>query len=330
MKKIDLKCPSCGGIMKVSEDKSEVTCPFCKYKFLIEKEKTIEELKAQEEALSYAREKGARQAKDEALKKERKNNRKVFFLTLTGIIVFSSLAAAINYYGKEYMSDPFRCINVKFLGESGRGEVKIESNGRCEESKDIDYNTTVATNLKEGDEIYVDASSSKYRFGTDRKKYTVTGLSNYVTEISELTDEIKEKIHKLSYNKLKEEIDKDYRYGGKMVSLTQYKLYLHTDNETKNAIYDIYKLKSKTPTGKTYELLVMVKLENVIILKNSSDLFSYTTISQKGPFTDLGSDMLNSSMSMSKNYIGQTLGFKNIDDLRNYINNQSGKMFIKE
>ncbi len=45
MKKIDLKCPSCGGIMKVSEDKTEITCQYCKHKFLIEKEKTIEELK---------------------------------------------------------------------------------------------------------------------------------------------------------------------------------------------------------------------------------------------------------------------------------------------
>ena len=119
-----------------------------------------------------------------------------------------------------------------------------------------------------------------------------------------------------------------------MVSLTQYKLYLHTDNETTNAIYDIYKLKSKTPTGKTYELLVMTKLENVIILKNSTDLFSYTRINQKGEAIDLGSNMLNSSSSMSKDYIGFTYGFKKIDELRNYINssneNVSGKMIIKE
>lgn len=169
MKKIDLKCPSCGGIMKISEDKTEAVCPFCKYKFLIQKEKTLDELKAQEEAISYAREKGARQAQAEALKKEKKNDRKIFFITILGIAILSGLAAAINYYGKEYMSDPFKCINVKFLGESGRGEAKIESNGNCKESKDIDYSTTKATNLKEGDEIYVDVSSSKYRFDTDRK-----------------------------------------------------------------------------------------------------------------------------------------------------------------
>ena len=77
MKKIDLKCPSCGGIMKISEDKTEAVCPFCKYKFLIQKEKTLDELKAQEEAISYAREKGARQAQAEALKKEKKNKTKI-------------------------------------------------------------------------------------------------------------------------------------------------------------------------------------------------------------------------------------------------------------
>lgn len=64
--------------MKVSEDKTEITCQYCQHKFLIEKEKTIEELKEQEEAISYAREKGIRKAKDEALKKKRRMIEKYF------------------------------------------------------------------------------------------------------------------------------------------------------------------------------------------------------------------------------------------------------------
>lgn len=67
------------------------------------------------------------------------------------------------------MSNSFKYINVKFLDESGKGETKIESKGNCKKSKDIDYSTTKATSLKEGGEIYVDVSSLKYRFDTDRK-----------------------------------------------------------------------------------------------------------------------------------------------------------------
>lgn len=36
---------------------------------------------------------------------------------------------------EEYMLDPFKCIDAKFFGESGKGEVKIESNDKCEESR---------------------------------------------------------------------------------------------------------------------------------------------------------------------------------------------------
>ena len=232
MKKIDLKCPSCGGIMKVSEDKTEITCQYCQHKFLIEKEKTIEELKEQEEAISYAREKGIRKAKDEALKTESKNNRKVFFLTLGGIIALSTISVTISYYTKEYLPDPFRCIDIKFIGTNGKGEAKIISNGKCEESKDIDFSTTTVKNLKEGDEIYVDASSSKYRFETDRKKYIVKGLSNYLTDINNLTEEMIAKIHKLSSEELKE--TGSVTKNAKILSLTPYKLYLYTDGENKS------------------------------------------------------------------------------------------------
>lgn len=59
--------------MQVSPDKTEATCPYCKHKFLIQKYPTIEELKEKEEKLSYAREKGIRDAMSEDKKKNRKN-----------------------------------------------------------------------------------------------------------------------------------------------------------------------------------------------------------------------------------------------------------------
>lgn len=325
MKKIDLKCPSCGGIMKVSEDKTEITCQYCKHKFLIEKEKTIEELKEQEEAISYAREKGIRKAKDEALKTEKKNNRKVFFLTLGGIIALSTISVTISYYTKEYLPDPFRCIDIKFIGTSGKGEAKIISNGKCEESKDIDFSTTTVKNLKEGDEIYVDASSSKYRFETDRKKYIVKGLSNYLTDINNLTEEMIAKIHKLSSEELKE--TGSVTKNAKILSLTPYKLYLYTDGENKSILYDVYKIKIKSNyDGKTYEKIKATSFEDFVILDENDELFRYSRLSREGNVIHAGEDGV-----YGFGYIGTIIGYKSIDEFKGDINkNNDGRFKIQE
>lgn len=37
--------------MQVSPDKTEATCPYCKHKFLIQKDPTIEELKEKKKSL---------------------------------------------------------------------------------------------------------------------------------------------------------------------------------------------------------------------------------------------------------------------------------------
>lgn len=49
MKKIDLKCSSCGGNMELSNDKSMAKCPYCHFSFVIKKEENLEELAEKEE-----------------------------------------------------------------------------------------------------------------------------------------------------------------------------------------------------------------------------------------------------------------------------------------
>ena len=116
MKKIDLKCPRCGGIMQVSDDKTEANCSFCKNKFLIEKEKTLDEIKAQEEAVSYAREKGIRQAKEDVANQATKRSLKIFITIILVMAGFVAFAELTNYLSREYIKNPFECIEVSFKG----------------------------------------------------------------------------------------------------------------------------------------------------------------------------------------------------------------------
>lgn len=53
MKKIDLTCPRCGAIMEVNEEKTEANCSYCRYKFLIEKDESLEEAKKRIHELAY-------------------------------------------------------------------------------------------------------------------------------------------------------------------------------------------------------------------------------------------------------------------------------------
>lgn len=336
MKKIDLKCPRCGGIMQVSDDKTEANCSFCKNKFLIEKEKTLDEIKAQEEAVSYAREKGIRQAKEDVANQATKRSLKIFITIILVMAGFVAFAELTNYLSREYIKNPFECIDVSFKGENNHGEAIIKRNSNCNDKRGLNFDVEGENKyLKEGDKINVIAKGEKYRFGKRKKEYTVTGLASYLTNMEQLTKEILEKMHRLSYDKLKNEINADYDNDGKMVSLTYFKTIIHTDNDTKNAAYDIYKLVSKTKTGKTYNLLVMAKIEGVKIYQKNDDLFSYENIKLDGIYIDLGGDMLASgSLSIDKNYIGTTLGFKNMEEIKNYLNssknNKDGTMVIKE
>mgnify|MGYP003314612335 CR=1 FL=1 len=43
MKLVDLKCERCGAEMQLNEEKTIARCPYCKNKFLIAKEPSLEE-----------------------------------------------------------------------------------------------------------------------------------------------------------------------------------------------------------------------------------------------------------------------------------------------
>ena len=93
MKKIDLKCSSCGGMMELSADKTQATCPYCKNKTIFVEQKSPEESIKHAKELSYARRMGEHKAK--VVISARTTLKKI----LTVIIVLAVIGG-IGYFGR--------------------------------------------------------------------------------------------------------------------------------------------------------------------------------------------------------------------------------------
>ncbi len=327
MRKIDLKCQNCGAMMHVSDDKTEVVCPYCKNKFLLSTDDDIFELAKKEEQLSYARKSGERKAIEESEKRQKKHK---FFskirILLIIILIFMG-CFLINYFSLEEMKDPFSCISVEFVGVDGKGKAKLIDNKSCEYYSDIEYSFSKENDLKESETIYVFVSSDKYRFGISSKKYKVEGLSRYLYDLSNLTDASIEKVHNYSYNHLSSKAFGS-TFSGEIVSLEPYKLFLLTDNESVNTLFDVYKTSIKTPTGNIYEKLVVAYYEDFLLL-NSDELFSYSKLYHCGGVIKAGDP--NAISALDKNYVGYIIGFESIEDFKAYLSEgNDGSFVIKE
>ncbi len=319
MKKIDLKCTSCGATMQLSTDKSHAECPYCKNKVLFQKEMSLEEQTKREEQLSYAREKGEIRANQEAIKKQQRLKVIAFLIIafiISGIIISSLL---VSYLSLEPMEDPFKCINIKFYGVDGSGKAEIINNEICDNYAELDFSLLEDSELKEGQNISVVVTSDTYRFDTYSKDYQVTGLSKYLTKLEQLTDEMIIKLHSYSSNHLK---DKGYgiSFKGEVVSLTPYKIYLASNGKNDNILYDVYKTTIKTKTGKKFDKYMVAYYEDLLLLTNK-ELFSYSRLWHCGKIIGAGDPKVYNANS--KDYAGFLNGFENIEDFEAYINQEN-------
>lgn len=326
MKKIDLECSNCGAIMQISDDKTEAFCPYCRNRILIKKEESIEELTKKEEKLSYARETGERKAIEDSIIRQKKRKLIIIITFILGLVALVSITFWIQYLSLEYMENPFECVSVDFTGIDGNGIVKTTNTKKCENYMDIEYVFSKENKLTEGEKISVTATSEKYRFGVKSNEYIVNGLSMYLENLNDLTDEMLNKLHNFSYDHLKDNLG--ITFDGEVVKLVPYKLFLYTNGESKNTLYDVYKISIKTQAGNVYDKFVVAYYDNFVIL-NSDELFSYSRLYHCGN-TILAGDP-NTYNAISKNYAGFITGFTSISDFKVYINkNNDGSFEIKE
>ena len=91
MKIIDMTCPKCGAPLNPDLDKGKAVCEYCGYHMLIEKEDSIEEIRAKAQSRAYGYHKGRLQAKAEAKAKKKKNSGVKITEVTIGVLMLLSL-----------------------------------------------------------------------------------------------------------------------------------------------------------------------------------------------------------------------------------------------
>ena len=314
MEKLDLTCPNCRATMTLDDSTKQAICPYCGHKMLIEKRETVEEAVERAKQVSYAQKEGENLAEEASKKRQIK---KKIIRVLTIILVFTLLSflfVTIKHYSKKYIEDPFQYLTISFSGTDGTGKAQIKISDI--DDNDIEFVLSKEEHLSENEKIVVTAKSNKYRFKTDEKTYRVHGLLKYISEPSQITDEIKEFLHNKSYEYQKGEIEKSISVNSSIAALEPYKIFLIAGDQS-NQIYDVFKVSIKTKSGNVFDHYVATVYENVIELVDKEDPVKFMSMKKCGNVIHAGDPKEKSAMG--KDYAKNLTGFETINDFDNYL-----------
>lgn len=312
LEKIDLTCPKCGGNMEVDKENHSIHCPYCGHEVILEKSdsESIEEK-------SYARQKGILRANQENQTVKKKRKAKIAVIT-SGVIVLIILLSVV-YYLLQPKIDPFKYIDVSFSGKSGDGSAEIVyKNDEAEdiELNNITYRISPNNYLSNGDTVTVTAESSDYMLSASSKKYTVSDLYSFLTEL----DSVSEKAEQVIHNKSRLTVDMDIGNTG-YLSVAPYKMYLTIDGNRGNTLYDIYKVEYKNNDNSTAVRFVVVYYKNIIIFDTDEPSMSYEGTMYSGQII----------RTLDKGYNGFMTGYKSIDDVKaDILSHQSSAVKLQE
>lgn len=119
---------------------------------------------------------------------------------------YKDIEVKVEGLEKAKLVNPFESINIVYTGIAPNGSVQVEKNSNEPIIKNIYFEITPNSGLKNGDEVTVrvqnagDASYYVENYGAilseTEKTYTVEGLDCYVQSASEISDDILEKMKK--------------------------------------------------------------------------------------------------------------------------------------
>lgn len=198
--------------------------------------------------------------------------------------------------------DPFEEIEVTYLGISPKGNVSIQNNSTDEILKDLHFNAEPYDNLSNGSQITV--SVSQY-WGSDivdyylrnygialtqtEKEYTVDGLGYYVTALSEIPDDLIQKMKAQSEDTMKAYVANNWEKQQSLDEMTYLGNYLLTIKDSdsysgnNNRLFLIYQIKGSVDyeeenIHKDYTYYYFTAFNNITILPDgtcSADLSHY-------------------------------------------------------
>uniref|UniRef100_UPI0040565061 hypothetical protein n=1 Tax=Acetatifactor sp. TaxID=1872090 RepID=UPI0040565061 len=266
MKSIDMICPQCGAILKPDRYEGKAVCEYCGYQMLIEKEDTLEEIRAKEQAKSYGYHKGRlrAEAEAEAVKKKKFGPLKISLLVFGAIVLMLGFASTVNNVTKPLVN-PFDYIEVSFQGKDGDGEVVLEIKNQTEgiDANFIHYEFSKEDDLFQGETITIQATSEQYRLSENMKSYIVEGLDEYLKDLDNIPEEALELIHLRAESALELNLDRS-KSAGFFIDMKPVKLFLLTDGKQTNQLYDAFEVHFSTNAGEK-TVYVLAGFEDVIV-----------------------------------------------------------------
>lgn len=227
--------------------------------------------------------------------------------------------------------DPFAYVKVIFSGVGPNGTATLEKDGNSPITN-ISYKITSdnrGKKLKNGDTVTVKASVSGglekvcydngYKLTNDTKEYTVEGLDEYATSISQITPAMFDELKKQAEDTFKSSIA-SWAEDSKLDSVEYVGSYFLTvkdgaNKSKKNIIYTILHIHATTVAGE-FDYYFYVAFNNVVVKADGSNNIYEITDVQYPTGSEYSSTAIKQGSGKNKRYV---IGYKDIDTLFNSV-----------
>ncbi len=189
-------------------------------------------------------------------------------------------------------ADPFKNVQLRIDGMEPYAEVREVVNGS--DIRGIRYHVDKKTDLSNGDVITIEAEEmSGYEWTSNSYEYTISGLDQLVTDLSQLSQEECDQL----YAEAKKEIEKDWEKNLSntdrttetiQLNIQPYKMYINVCKDfsyysNKNAVYPAFET-TIVEGGKTYTFYQYAEIESVYHSPDGSLHGDYHTMSASKGF----------------------------------------------
>ena len=226
--------------------------------------------------------------------------------------------------------DPFAYVKVVFSGIAPNGTAKIEAEGNSP-IQGITYSITSdnrGKSLKNGDVITIKANKKNlekacldagYVLGSDTKEYTVEGLEEYATSMSQLTDKMIDELKKQGEDTFKTSI-KNWVEDSKLDQCEYVGAYFLSlkDGAKKNHfnyVYMIYHIHCTTKGGE-FDYYFYVAFNNIVVKADGSNE-CYNIMDVKYPTgSEYSKNAIKKGSGSNRRYV---IGYETVDALYNNV-----------
>lgn len=306
--------------MKYNDNKTEMHCEYCGNIVILPSAENAEKI-------AYAKRKAELDAQHEHYEKRKRMEHRhlnvskiIALLFVVGIIFIPASCVAVPYIFRPTIN-PFEYIDVKFEGIDGEGEATVElikSDSKIQSLDDLNLRLSQTYYLSENDIISIATNdmNSPCRHSVNYKEYTVKGLELFLADLDDIDEYAEKIIHQKSEQLIEKAIDDQTQFS----NLKHEKIYLLSDREKKNLLYDVYSCDWELIEGYNKTVYLVAYYTDIIVHNGKNATFSYEDCMYTGDILYEG--------SYSNGYV---YGFESLEDIEIDLNtNHSPNMVLTE